>query len=99
MDMLLALLLLASGACTLDRPLADEIARREQLDQLRVVAYRAAKSATTEEARAAIWAAQENVDADNVRWLDALIARGWPSRCAVGENGQRTLFLILQHAD
>jgi hypothetical protein len=42
----------------------------------------------------------DEVDAENLPWLQDLIARtGWPRRSAVGDDGASVAWLLAQHAD
>jgi hypothetical protein len=46
------------------------------------------------------WDLVRTVDADNTRWLEAVLDdRGWPPRSGVGEAAATAAWLLAQHAD
>lgn len=80
---------LGRASCTvdlMDAGLRAELLRRADIDQ-------AARADPAASARLA------SVDADNLRWLQEVIAaRGWPGRSLAGADGAHAAWLLAQHA-
>jgi hypothetical protein len=71
--------------------LATDQAARERL----VEAMRAGAAPDT-----ALFMEMRAIDSSNALWLrDAVARHGWPERDAVGNDGARAAFLLVQHAD
>jgi|SRR6185369_8536566 len=73
--------------------IADTIAIKKQLE---LILDRDQKTRT----RGDSIAFMEYIDSSNLVQVEALIAKyGWPGKSFVGENGNNTIFLVIQHSD
>lgn len=82
-----------------DTALRAELLRRDSTDQAVreqiAVVLRAGKQPDS-----ALVARQNGVDAENTKWLAAIVARrGWPGRSLVGVDGANAAWVLVQHAD
>ena len=104
--LLLSLLAMACGAndkrsapTPWDDALKAELLSRVATDQAArerlVVAMRAGAAPDT-----TLFMEMRAIDSSNALWLrDAVARHGWPERDAVGNDGARAAFLLVQHAD
>lgn len=102
-----AVLVLAFGTARAqslpDSSLVAELAAIHETDQGGRFEWRRIRASypgpVPDSVRTAFWDAQNQLDAENLVRVESIIAaRGWPGRSLAGEDGARTVFLVVQHA-